>query len=175
MHDDEFSTEGANMDGLRELGIQEPLSPWDLSAAKVRTFQCVATWEHFKNCATLCMFLPFNHNHFVQLVNGATGWNTSVFELMKVGERALALARVFNAREGYTAKDDIIPERLYKAFTSGPLKGKGIDKETMNQAIQTYYKMAGWDPERAIPTAEKLQELDLGWVVAELDKTVTKK
>jgi len=35
--------------------------------------------------------------------------------------------------------------------------------------------MAGWDPERAIPTAEKLQELDLAWVVEELDKTATKK
>jgi aldehyde:ferredoxin oxidoreductase len=111
----------------------------------------------------------------MQLVNGATGWNTSVFELMKVGERALALARVFNAREGYTAKDDIIPERLYKAFNSGPLKGKEIGKQTMHQALQTYYKMAGWDPERAIPTAEKLQELDLGWVVEELDKTAIKK
>jgi aldehyde:ferredoxin oxidoreductase len=121
------------------------------------------------------MFQPFTYDHLVQLVNGATGWNTSVFELMKVGERALALARVFNAREGYTAKDDIIPKRLYEAFKSGPLKDKKIGKETMQKAIQTYYEMAGWDPERAVPTAEKLQELDLGWVVAELDKTVTKK
>jgi len=111
----------------------------------------------------------------MQLVNGGTGWNTSIFELMKVGERALALARVFNAREGYTAKDDIIPERFYEAFNSGPLKDKEIGREVMQQAIQTYYKMAGWDPERAIPTAEKLQELDLGWVVEELDKTTTKK
>jgi len=111
----------------------------------------------------------------VELVNGATGWNTSAFELMKVGERALALARVFNAREGYTAKDDIIPERFYEAFNSGPLKDKEIGKQTMHQALQTYYKMAGWDSERAIPTREKLQELDLGWVVEELDKTVIKK
>jgi len=121
------------------------------------------------------MFVPFNYSHLVELVNGATGWNTSVFELMKVGERALALARVFNAREGYTAKDDIIPDRFYRAFNSGPLKDKGIEREVMHQAIHTYYKMAGWDPERAIPTAEKLHELDLGWVVAELDKTATKK
>jgi aldehyde:ferredoxin oxidoreductase len=111
----------------------------------------------------------------MQLVNGATGWNTSVFELMKVGERALALARVFNARESYTAKDDIIPERFYEAFNSGPLKDKEIGRETMHQALQTYYKMAGWDPERAVPTAEKLQELDLAWVVEELDKTTIKK
>jgi len=175
IHDTMFATEGPALEGLKELGIQEPLSPLDLSPAKVHMFQCVANWVHFQNCAHSCIFLPFSHSHFVQLVNGATGWNTSVFELMKVGERALALARVFNAREGYTAKDDIIPERFYEAFNSGPLKDKEIGRETMHQALQTYYKMAGWDPKRAVPTAEKLQELDLGWVVEELDKTTTKK
>ena len=86
---------------------------------------------------------------------------------MKVGERALAMARVFNAREGYTAKDDVIPDRLYKAFTSGPLKGKPIEKKTMQQALQTYYRMAGWDPKTGAPTPEKLEELDLGWLIGE--------
>ena len=175
IHDTMFATEGPALEGLKALGIQEPLSPLDLSPAKVRMFQYVSNWQHFGNCATICMFLPFNHSQIMQLVNGATGWNTSVFELMKVGERALALARVFNAREGYTAKDDILPERFYEAFNSGPLKDKEIGRATMQQALQTYYKMAGWDPERAVPTAEKLQELDLGWVVEELDKTTTKK
>ena len=175
IHDTMFTVEGRAMNGLKELGIQEPLPRLDLSPAKVRMFQCVSTWQHFGNCAAICMFLPFDHSHIRDLVNGATGWNTSVFELMKVGERALALARVFNAREGYTAKDDILPERFYEAFNSGPLKDKEINRETMHQAIQTYYKMAGWDPERAVPTVEKLQELDLGWVVEELDKTATKK
>ena len=48
-------------------------------------------------------------------------------------------------------------------------------KVAVEQALQTYYKMSGWDPERAAPTAEKLQELDLSWAVDELDKTVTRK
>jgi aldehyde:ferredoxin oxidoreductase len=56
-----------------------------------------------------------------------------------------------------------------------PLKDKKIGKQSMHQAIQTYYKMVGWDPERAVPTREKLQELDLGWVVEELDRAVIKK
>jgi aldehyde:ferredoxin oxidoreductase len=103
-----------------------------------------------------------------KLISSVTGWNMSVFELMKVGERALALARAFNAREGYTAKEDIIPERIYQAFTSGPLKGKGIDRQAMQQTLQTYYGMAGWDTEKAVPTATTLQELDIGWVADEL-------
>ncbi len=175
IHDTMFEYECREMEKLRALGIQEPLSPLDLSPAKVRMFQYYVNWQHFQNCAHMCMFQPFNYSHLVKLVNGATGWNTSVFELMKVGERALALARVFNAREGYTAKDDIIPKRFYEAFNSGPLKNKEIGREAMHQALQTYYKMAGWDSERAVPTTEKLQELDLGWVVEELDKTTIKK
>jgi aldehyde:ferredoxin oxidoreductase len=175
IHDTGFAVEGGGIAGLRAFGIQEPLSPLDLGPAKVRMFQCVSNWQHFQNCALMCMFLPFNYNHLVELVSGVTGWNTSLYELMKVGERALALARVFNAREGYTAKDDIIPDRLYTAFKSGPLKGKKIGRGAMRQAIQTYYRMAGWDPKRAVPTKEKLQELDIAWAAEELDKAALKK
>jgi aldehyde:ferredoxin oxidoreductase len=174
IHDSAFAVDGKGaMTVVNAFGVLDAIPATELSSAKVRLFYYFVNWRHFQNSAITCMFVPLEGEHMVQLVNGATGWNTSVFELMKVGERALALARIFNAREGYTAKDDVIPERLYKAFTSGPLKDKGIGKETMQKALQTYYEMAGWDPERAIPTAEKLQELDLGWLVPELDKINT--
>jgi len=83
-----YEAEGRPLEVLKALDIKEPLSPLDLSPAKVRMFQYYVNWQHFQNCAIMCMFLPFNHSHLVELVNGATGWNTSVFELMKVGERA---------------------------------------------------------------------------------------
>ncbi len=170
IHDTMFVAPNALM---RNLGIQEGLPATELSPAKVRLFDYLVNWTHFVNSALLCAFLPYDPSQVNDLVQGATGWDTSVWELMKVGERALALTRIFNAREGFTAKDDYLPERLYKGVSSGPLKGKGIDKAAMQEAIQTYYKMAGWDPERAVPTPEKLQELDLGWAVEELDKTVS--
>jgi len=160
---------------MRALGLQESLPPTEFSPAKVRLFQYLTNWQHFKDCAIIYMFMPYDPGRVNELVSGATGWNTSVWELMKVGERALALARVFNAREGFTSKDDFLPERLYTGVSSGPLKDKGIDREAMQQAIQTYYRMAGWDPERAVPTREKLHELDLSWAVGELDRRAMKK
>ena len=176
IHDTALTIKGQGLMGLMNaLGVIEPLSALDLGPAKVRMFQYLANWRHFQNCAVMCIFVPLSPGHLVELVNGATGWNTTVWELMKVGERALALARVFNAREGYSSKDDIIPDRFYEAFTSGPLKGKEIGRGTMEQALQTYYGMSGWDPERAVPTVEKLQELDLAWVIEELDKVAVKK
>jgi len=48
-----------------------------------------------------------------------------------------------------------------------------LDREAMQQALQTYYRVSGWDPEQAAPTPEKLHELDLGWVVEELAKPET--
>ena len=170
-----FASEGPALDSLKPLGIQEPLSPLDLSPAKVRMFQYMVNWSHFKNCAAVCVFPPLGYNHMLQLVEGATGWNTSLWELMKVGERALVLARLFNAREGFTSKDDILPNRFYQPYDNGPLKGVAMSQEAMQQALQTYYKMSGWDPRTGAPTAEKLHELDLSWAVEELDKTITKK
>ncbi len=171
IHDVLFTTEGQGlMDIANEWGIINPVPALELGPMKVRLFRYWVNWRHFQNSAIICMFPPFRPHHIMKLINSVTGWNMSVFELMKVGERALALARAFNAREGYTAKDDVMPDRLYKAFTSGPLKDKPIDKEAMHQALQTYYRMAGWDTEQAVPTAAKLQELDIAWVAEELNK-----
>jgi len=91
----------------------------------------------------------------INALNAFTGWKTSVFEVMKVGERALALARIFNAREGFDAKDDIVPERLHGPLKNGALKGSFLPKEDFMQALQLYYGMMGWT-ENGIPTKEKI-------------------
>jgi len=155
---------------MRALGLHDSVPPTELGPAKVRMFRYITNLQHFKNCALVCMFMPYNPLQLADLIGGATGWDFSVWEMLKVGERALALARLFNAREGFTAADDDLPERLYKGVSTGPLKGKGIDRAAMEEAIRLYYEMAGWDPERAAPTAAKLHELNLSWAVPELDR-----
>ncbi|MFC1898763.1 aldehyde ferredoxin oxidoreductase family protein [Chloroflexota bacterium] len=176
MQDPGYAAEGGRgMEKMKALGVLDPVPALELSPAKVRMYQAIVHWQHFQNCAVFCMFQPFSVDNYRDIVNGATGWNTTVYELMKVGERALALAKLFNAREGFTAKDDIIPDRLYEPFTSGPLEGKEIGRDRMKNALQTYYEMAGYDPETAAPKTAKLQELGLGWAVGEMDKAISKK
>jgi aldehyde:ferredoxin oxidoreductase len=167
MHDTEF--EGLNPT-MTALGILKALPANELSPAKVRSFCYLVNWQHFKNCAIVCMFVPYDPNMMAELVGAATGWNTNAWELVKVGERALALARLFNAREGFTGRDDVIPERLHSGVSTGPRQGKGIERESFSQALRTYYQMAGWDEELAAPTAAKLEELDLSWAVPELER-----
>ena len=81
--------------------------------------------------------------------------------MLKLGERALTLARVFDAREGYGLTDDHLAERSYGPTTSGPLSDGGIDREELCQAVRTYCGMMGWDLETGVPLAAKLHELGL--------------
>jgi aldehyde:ferredoxin oxidoreductase len=108
------------------------------------------------------MFLPWTPEEIVKITKAVTGWETSVLELAKVGERAINLSRIFNIREGFTVKDDTLPERFYHPHTSGALSKTAVDRDELHRAIQIYYKMMGWSDE-GIPSREKLEELDIAW------------
>ena len=97
------------------------------------------------------------------MVEAATGWDVGEYELLKVGERALNLARVFNMREGLTVEDDALCPRSYSPTKGGALAEGGIDMEELREAVHTYYGMMGWDRETGKPTVDKLNELSVGW------------
>jgi len=94
----------------------------------------------------------------------------SVFELMKVGERANTMARLFNHREGFTPADDTLPSRMFEPLGSGAVAGQALDREEFARALQLYYQMAGWD-EKGVPGPAKLAELGLTWLMAESEPT----
>lgn len=110
----------------------------------------------------MCHFLPWTPRELVNITDAVTGWETSVFELSRIGERAINLTRIFNVREGFTAQDDTLPERVYQPHTSGSLSKTAINREELHKAVQTYYKMMGWSTE-GVPSREKLEELGIGW------------
>jgi aldehyde:ferredoxin oxidoreductase len=84
-------------------------------------------------------------------------------ELLTMGERATNMARVFNAREGFSRKDDTLPERLFKGLENGALQGQGMPREDFEQALTRIYKTKGWDEQTGMPTRERLESLSLGW------------
>ncbi len=146
------------------LGLIEPLDPLHLDARKVRAFyETQKVWSAY-NSVGMCDFVgaPLNAlelQPMVDYVNAVTGWNMSLYELMKVGERNNTLARLFNVREGFTPEDDILPQRLHEGIGNGALKGERVDPDEFFAARRTYYEMAGWDPQTGRPTAAKLAEL----------------
>jgi aldehyde:ferredoxin oxidoreductase len=148
---------------LHPLGIFKGLPATDLSPEKVRMVLYTINWRHFQNSAVYCMFLPWSMEQVTELVKAATGWNTSLYELMKVGERVNTLSRLFNLREGLDHETDKLTRRFLTAFESGPLKGTAVPEQGILNARSIYYSMMGWDAATGVPTEGKLLELGLGW------------
>jgi aldehyde:ferredoxin oxidoreductase len=168
IHDIEYVKEGPPVRQARALGLLDPLPVHDLGPAKVRLFCYMQHWNSLKNCLLLCVFVPYSFRQVVDIVNAVTGWNSTVWELMKCGERATTMARLFNVREGLGVADDDLPSRFMGPVSSGPLANSAVDHGTLRQALATYYTMMGWDPLSGTPVAAKLQELGIGWAVDQL-------
>ena len=157
-----FTEETPGFDHLRGAGAVQPVPPDDLSAAKVSNARASHLFALFLDSLVCCQFLPWTMTDHVNIVRAATGWEYTVHEAIKLGERVENLARIFNIREGITAAEDRLPQRFFGGTRRGALKNKGIDREAMQAAIKTYYSMMGWD-ENGRPTPAKLQELGVAW------------
>jgi aldehyde:ferredoxin oxidoreductase len=153
---------------LKPLGILESLPLEDLSSAKVRMLIYHVNLRVLDNCALLCMFAPYSPSQKVEIFKAVTGWDTTLLELSKAGERALNMARAFNMREGLTQEEDWLPPRMFQPQNGGPIPETAVDPRNLRRAKRTYYRMMGWDENTGIPTVGKLEELDIPWVAKQL-------
>lgn len=165
-----------DLEDLSPVGVIEPVPSEDLSGAKVRLFvylqyiwglHDVLDWCIF---TTVPEFRAMSLKQLVEVVQCVTGWRTSLFELLKAGERGVTMARSFNYIMGFTEKDDRLPERYFEPMREGTLKGHYIDREQFKKALKLYYEMMGWNV-NGMPTEGKLEELNVGWIWEKL-KTV---
>jgi len=149
------------------LGLIEPVDMLDFGSRKVKAFfECQKVWSLY-NSVGMCDFVgapigSLSLDKLVDYVNAATGWDTSLYELLKVGERANTMMRLFNLREGFGRTDDMLPPRMFEPIGNGALAGERIDPEQFQKMLSLYYQMCGWDPETGVPTEGKLADLDLG-------------
>jgi aldehyde:ferredoxin oxidoreductase len=174
LHDTGLTTaneDGFNPNGrLRGMGAFEPMALESLGSEKVRATIYNSMASIMLNCLTMCSMPGWSPDELVEMMRAATGWDVTAYELLKVGERAMTLARTFNMREGLTVDDDRLAERSYGPTRGGALADGGIDREELREALHTYYAMMGWDKETGVPTVEKLEELGVGWAAEHLPK-----
>ncbi len=162
-HDTSFNRPGPGMASWQELGILRPEPLTEMSTTKVRALRYGQFWRTVMDSGVICTMLPYDRAQFVELLRAATGWNTSLFELMKIGERGVTLARLYNTRAGFTRKDDRLPERCFEPIQTGPMAGTAIDREKFEQMVDAYYAMSGWDAQTGQPSRGVLLELGLEW------------
>jgi aldehyde:ferredoxin oxidoreductase len=161
-------------DKMAALGFADPQPAEVLNAEKVRYAVYMQQLLSFIDSACMCKFTfgpawqLFDTAQMVDAVRAITGWNVSLWELMKVGERRVNMLRAFNAREGMGAEADTLPPKMLVPLKGGPTDGVAIDAAEFEAAKALYYQMVGWD-EKGRPTRAKLEELDLGWLVGKLN------
>jgi aldehyde:ferredoxin oxidoreductase len=153
-----------NVPDLKAMGILENMHPLSLNVTKVRAYAYGVLRPNLNNIIGFCNFVPINDERILALIRACTGWNCSHWEMMKVAERGLTMAHAYNAREGFSIKDDTLPERFFAPIDAKDSFGKPISKDEFSKGVKLYYEMMGWDPETGFPDSAKLEELGIGWI-----------
>ncbi|RMF91199.1 MAG: aldehyde ferredoxin oxidoreductase [Methanobacteriota archaeon] len=164
-HDHPFSKKGLYLERLAPLGINKPLVPESLDQEKVRFFVLTQRWNSAGNCIGICNFARgpirvLDLDKVAGYLKAVTGWDTSLEDLLTVGERAITMARLFNIREGFTASDDTLPERFFHHYEACGRVYGGVNREAFADALKRYYRLMGWD-EEGVPEKKRLHELGI--------------
>jgi aldehyde:ferredoxin oxidoreductase len=116
------------------------------------------------NCMGICLYpglfnIP-SPQQTLDAFKAITGKFLSLKDYLKVGERTVCVQRAFNAREGFTRKDDTLPKRILNE----PIKGGRYDGRRIRNfdaMLDDYYNESGFDKKTGWPTRAKLKELNL--------------
>jgi aldehyde:ferredoxin oxidoreductase len=110
--------------------------------------------------------------HYPRMINAITGWNLSLEDVERIGERIWNLERTFNVREGVSRDQDTLPYRvMHEPVPEGMHKGMHCPPDELQAMRAAYYALRGWTPE-GIPTPEKLHSLGLASVVGALPRSL---
>lgn len=152
-------TSPMGIESLQPFGILTPVTD-NLSPQRISVYKLTYCLGRIGDCMVQCSYVPCNAERQVELLKAVCGWNTSLSELLKIGERVVTLMRLFDNKHGFTVDDDEWPERWYQPKTDGALSNKYVDREQMKKAKGYFYYYMGWDSEGR-PTPEKLAELGI--------------
>ena len=150
------------------VGIPQLLNRFETrgKAEWVKEFQDVfATIDSL----VVCKFVVFAYwaDMLADQLSTITGWDVTVDEFKKIGERIYNAERVFNILAfGDSEEYDTLPKRLLEEpMPEGPAKGYIVK---LSEMLPDYYKVRGWIKGR--PTRAKLEELDLKWLADLLER-----
>jgi aldehyde:ferredoxin oxidoreductase len=104
----------------------------------------------------------------LKLLSAVIGLDLTEEELTLICERIDNVERAFNVREGFTREDDTLPWRLLnEPMPDGP--AKGIVASIENN-LDEFYEISGWNKATGIPTRAKLESLNLQYIAGDLGK-----
>ena len=172
--------------GGQELGMHDPkrVSPLRSENPAAASYQMDATpgrhtqgfgpsgfRGHFVNAVGLCMFGSFmltdSNKYITEFMSAITGWDYSMDELLKTGQRIANIRHVISLREGINPLELNVHPRILGTppQEEGPLAGKTADIEA-----QVHWNLGALDWSRITtkPSKRKLLELRLDDVANDL-------
>ena len=172
-HDPGYTPDTAsyNLERMAEVGLTHPMSDRVLDREKVKMALTTEINYCFMDTAVLCQFVygpawqVYGPKEQAELMRATTGWEWSVDDVQKVGERRLNMLRAFNAREGVGRELDTLPKRIFdEPLKGGASDGVAVTRKELEDSLDMYYEMCGWDVATGKPKLAKLEELGLGWM-----------
>lgn len=172
-HDPYYEEGGADnyYQHLAEINLEKIQAPGTMDDEKVRFAFLTECFYSALDTYNLCQFVwgpawtLYGPKDTAEMLSAATGWDISVDEILRVGERRLNMLRAFNTREGLTRKEDTLSKKFFKSLKgTGPSAGVAVDQAELEHQKDVYYALAGWDVGRGVPTRESLKRLELEWV-----------
>jgi aldehyde:ferredoxin oxidoreductase len=116
-----------------------------------------------------CDFYGVSFPNMAKYYSAVTGQESSEEHLRTVGKRVWNLTRAFNAREGFSKKDDTMPERMTsEPLPSGKAAGRNVPRADFEKMLEEYYRLWNWD-DQGRPTKAALEGVGLQDVAAKLD------
>ena len=105
------------------------------------------------------------NEHYPRMINAVTGWDLSLQDVERIGERIWNLERAFNVREGVGRGQDVLPHRvMHEPVPEGMHQGMHCPPEELGGMLDAYYALRGWTRD-GVPTPERLRSLELAELV----------
>jgi aldehyde:ferredoxin oxidoreductase len=125
---------------------------------------------HVVQAAGLCLFghLSYPVDYLPAFLTAITGWDFSLEECYRAGERIAQLRHAFNLREGINPiMHHQLPGIVYgnPPLEAGELKGITLDVKAQRD---DYCEAMGWDKRTAQPGAQRLRDLNLGFLIPDI-------
>lgn len=171
-HDWDYDTKFGwehSMNYSRTVGILERIPMEYVGKDKVRNYKALNTLWSAADGLSISLFTTaptriYRLEDMATVIQNITGWETSSYEVMRIGELRNHIFRFYNNREGFSSEDDNLPDRFFVSeIDSGSQKGVKIDEQKFRESIHFYYQMMGWD-DKGQPLPATLSDYGLGWL-----------
>lgn len=109
-----------------------------------------------------CKFAFFGASleEYAELLTAVTGIEYSPQRLKEIGRRICLTERYYNCTNGFSRKDDLLPERFFnEAGSSGDgIEIHPIDRKRFNEELDKYYRIRGLDADGCFEDPEFLDK-----------------